>query len=74
MLSKAARERKVQVNASHRNRNLCNWKLGCLLPSTYPETADEQEGKNFPGITADKPETQMFGLLSVRCQKAKLSF
>lgn len=44
----------------------------CPLPSTYPETADEQEDKNFLGITADKPERQIFRLFSIRCRKVKL--
>lgn len=35
-----------------------------VLPSTYPETADEQEDKNFQEIIADKPEKRGFSLTS----------
>lgn len=42
------------------------------LPSTYPETADEQEDKNFLEIIADKPEKQIFRLFNIKCGKVKL--
>lgn len=48
--------------------------LMCPLPSTYPETADEQEDKSFLGITADKPERQIFNSSASDVGRLNLKF